>query len=108
MFKFSKTEFSLNTPQNTNCITLSLYIPHEEEIPNLKDGFYELTVRKGYIFSPEVKSLRKKSVITFSEGSVFPGSITGSIVDVSPGEHPVPHKVYKYGYALTLPYGGLL
>ncbi|MCX7916666.1 MAG: type III-A CRISPR-associated RAMP protein Csm4 [bacterium] len=97
-------EFKLNNNNNNNQyqVNLSLYLPKEDEIKNLKDGYYEIIERKGYIYSPYCKSLRKKSVRMFKEGSVFPKDKIGKIIDITP-EIFKNHKIYRYGLAFSLP-----
>lgn len=103
-FKIKKIEeikFEINENLKHQ-INLSLYLPQDDEIPDLKDGYYEIIERRGYIYSPYCKSLRKKSVRMFKEGSVFAKGKIGKIVDITP-EIFKTHKVYRYGLALSLP-----
>lgn len=104
IFTYKKEEnFAIEVNANAKwCVNLSLYSPKENEIDNLRDGYYELVERKGYIFSPEIKSLRKKSAVFFKEGSIFPSKKIGRLLNVTPETSP--HSVYQYGFALTLPY----
>lgn len=105
---FEQPEFNqieLNIPPSaTYFITLSLYLPTEEEVKNMQDAYYELIERKGYIYSQDVKNLRRKSIRMFKEGSVFKdnGNI-GKLVDITPDIFDK-HKVYRYGYCFKLPY----
>ncbi|HOK56350.1 MAG TPA: type III-A CRISPR-associated RAMP protein Csm4 [bacterium] len=97
-------KFEIQTPSESfGCIILSLYLPQENELKDLKDGYYEIIERKGYIFSPYTKSLRKKSIRMFIEGSVFPSMKKGKIADVTPTEIFQSHNVYRYGFAFSLP-----
>jgi CRISPR-associated protein Csm4 len=84
-------------------LTLSLYFPAESEAPPLAEGWYGLADRKGYMYSPLQRSLRRKEVTMFAEGSVFPGPPgKGLLVDVRPEGVEV-HGVYRYGLAFGLP-----
>jgi len=89
-------------PDANGFITLSLTYPKENEIEYLKDGFYEIIPREGYIFSPFAKTLRKKSLKMLKEGTVTRGKIEGSIVNVTP-ENFKQHSIYKYGISFSLP-----
>lgn len=104
LFEIAKKEsITINIPENIDSkITLSLYYPKEEEIEDIKDGYYEILERRGYIYSPFTKSLRRKNVRMFKEGSVFNSQKEGKIVDVTPEIFTI-HKIYRYGLAFTLP-----
>ncbi len=99
-------EIEIEVPDNAEgVITLSLYYPKDEsEIEGFKNGFYDLLERKGYIYSPYCKNLRRKSVRMFSEGSVFPKlpERQGRLVSVKPDIFTL-HQVYRYGYLFSLP-----
>lgn len=83
---------------------LSPYFPNDNEFSGLAEGFYELEERRGYIFSSITRSLRRRSLRIFTEGSVFPRDIDrkGKLVDVTP-EIFKAHKVYRYGLLFALP-----
>lgn len=91
------------TPDN-GIVSLSLYYPKENEITKIQEGYYEFIERKGYIYSPYCKSLRRKSVRMFTEGSVFLSQPArcGALVDVTP-ELYKKHPVYRYGLIFSLP-----
>ena len=105
---FEKPEFSeielpsISHPDAT--YSLSLYYPTENELSGISEGYYEIEERKGYMYSPYGKSLRRRPVRMFSEGSVFPGDTgrTGGLVDVTPDAFGV-HRVYRYGFLFPLP-----
>jgi len=87
-------------------VLLSLYYPAVGEEPGLSDGWYELASRKGYVFSPETRSMRRKQVTMYAEGSVFTGTMrTGRLADVTP-ESAAPHSVYRCGLAFSVPCKG--
>lgn len=84
---------------------LSLYSPCYEEIKklNLKDSYYLLLKRNGFVYSTSYNTslLKRKSVCMFKEGSCFQNDLDGEIKDLS-----VPnvgnHSVYRYGKALYI------
>jgi CRISPR-associated protein Csm4 len=106
--QFEQPDFSqkvsMDEPESPNAgLMLSLYYPNETESQGLPDGFYDLVPRRGYVFSPTTRSLRRKEVSMFSEGAVFPGSgRTGKLVDVTPDGFN-DHLVYRCGLAFTIP-----
>lgn len=97
---FENIEF--NVPDVSSSIILSLYSPLEKEIGDIKEGYYQIITRSGYIYSPYAKSIRRKTVRMFKEASVFPSTKIGKIVDVTPQGFNI-HKVYRYGLAFSLP-----
>ncbi len=102
------TEIDLPEIENANWLyCLSPYFPADNELLGLADGFYELEERRGYIFSPSTRSLRRRSIRIFAEGSVFPRNIErkGKLVDITP-EVFKDHKVYRYGLLFALPCQG--
>jgi CRISPR-associated protein Csm4 len=106
--QFEQPDFSqkvsIRVPESADAnLVLSLYYPKEAESQGLSDGFYDLIPRRGYVFSPATRSLRRKEVSMFSEGSVFPGNgRTGKLVDVTPDGFS-DHLVYRCGLAFTVP-----
>lgn len=96
-------EIEIKGPKNPDgYICLSLLSPKENEIGDLKDGFYEIIERKGYIYSPFTKSLRRKNLRVLKEGSVFLSKKMGKIEDITP-DYFKEHKVYRYGLAFNIP-----
>ena len=100
-------EIEIETPTDANgVVSLSLYYPKDKsELPGIKNAFYDLIERKGYIFSPYCSNLRRRSIRMFSEGSVFPKTpeeMRGTLVSVEPEIFKF-HKVYRYGYLFGLP-----
>jgi len=98
------TEIELpDIEQGDGIYCLSPYFPKENERTGLAQGYYELEERKGYIFSPWGRSLRRRSLRVFAEGSVFPrnGERVGNLVDVTPDSFKA-HRVYRYGLILSL------
>ncbi len=97
-------EIDIAVSPDNGVVSLSLYYPKEEELTNIHDSYYELIERKGYIYSPHCKSLRRKSLRMFIEGSVFPSQPPkcGKLVDVTPEIYKT-HPVYRYGLIFPLP-----
>ncbi len=102
-------EISLHSEGEAS-VMLSLYYPAETETAGLNRGWYELIWRKGYVYSPETRSLRRKTVTMFAEGSVFPGNNRrGKLVDVTPENAAnlgLSHRIYRSGLAFLLPCKG--
>lgn len=99
----SEEEINFILPTDTKYqISLSLYLPKEDEIIDLQKGYYEIIERKGYIYSVHCKSLRRKSVRMFKEGSVFSKGKKGKIIDVTPEIYNT-HRIYRYGLSFPLP-----
>lgn len=93
-------------------VLLSLYHPSAEEVGSLEERLvaYDIVRKKGWV-STGRKSLplKKKSAGFFTEGSVLGKYSKGCLVDVTPETRPgglLDHKVYRYGYAFTVPMGG--
>lgn len=108
---FEKPEFKdfklrVPQPQSSNHLTLSLCYPSKEEVAGLKNGYYELIKRGGWIYSPDGKNKRKKGIRMIKEGSVYNGKITGSLKDVTPPGFNS-HTVYRYGYSFNVPIAGV-
>lgn len=103
------SDVSIEQPESANArLLLSLYYPVvETETPGLSDGWYDLLSRSGYVYSPNCQSLRRKTVLMFAEGSVFPGGERrGRVVDVTPDKAEVlglRHRVLRNGLAFGVP-----
>jgi CRISPR-associated protein Csm4 len=100
-------KLTLEVPDSADAwLTLSLYSPAGAELPSLETGWYDLVSRSGYVFSPECRSLRRKTVRMFAEGSVFPGAARiGRLVDVTPDNAEslgLDHRVWRCGLAFAL------
>ncbi len=99
-------EMILDAPDAaTGWTALSLYYPGDGEWSRLHEGFYDLIERRGYMFSKDGRSLRRKTVAMFTEGSVFPASTSraGALVDVTPELFKEVHDVFRAGVALGAP-----
>jgi len=93
-------------------VALSLYHPSAKEKDSIKDCLvaYDILRKKGWITSGRnTLPLKRKSVGFFVEGSVFNFRPEGSLVDITPDTDPhnmLKHKIFRYGYAFTAPFGG--
>lgn len=85
-------------------MTLSLYRPRKDEIPYIKNGFYEIVGRSGWIYSQDKRNMRRKFLRMFTEGSTFQShkGTYGGLIKVNPSGFEI-HDVYRYGYAFPLP-----
>lgn len=91
-------------------LLLSLWWPNrwEQERKVWRDGTYEVIERRGWAFSSIVRAqMRRKSVLMFSDGSVFwKIKPEGGVADVTPLGWPKnSHKIYRYGLAFTISIG---
>ena len=108
LFKPEFEEIEVNMEPKNHFVTLSLYYPMKEEIAMLKEGYYELVSRGGWIYSLDAKNLRRRTVRMFSEGSVFEfdgnskSGLYGGLADVKPKKF-AEHDVCRYGYAFAVP-----
>jgi len=80
-------------------VTLSMVYPRKDEMIYLKESYFELLERGGWVYSPEERGLRKRFVRMIREGSVIRGKMKGRLVEVARGDYPI----YRYGYAFLLP-----
>jgi CRISPR-associated protein Csm4 len=99
------------TPSNA-FMNLSLYHPaNDKELSDdvLKNGTYQFKKRGGWLSSPELEdnlSLRKKGIMMFSEGSVFPfdnPNDKGCVKNVKPDTARISHEIWRDGKAIFLP-----
>ncbi|WKZ18789.1 MAG: type III-A CRISPR-associated RAMP protein Csm4 [Candidatus Jettenia sp. CY-1] len=89
---------------------LSLYHPANDEKQNLNEKFiaYDVIRKRGWITTGRYAlPLKRKSIGFMKEGSVSNCVIKGSLEDVTPDNPPemLRHKIYRYGYAFTVPLG---
>lgn len=85
-------------------INLSSYVPLKEELDYLLG--YKLERANGYIYSKGGQPFRKKSIGTISEGAIVSKKVKGQLIDVTPLEAEMPHKVYYNGKGFCLGVGG--
>lgn len=84
-------------------LALSVIYPLKDEIENLdmEKACYRLVRREGFVQSVNYNDffVKRKPLVMFDSGSVFPKRLIGDIPDVSlDGRHPV----YRYGKSLML------
>ena len=89
-------------------LTLSLYAPRPDEIDAIRNGWYDLVIRKGKVGGPflRVEDFWKRSVTMLAEGSTFPLSGPGPFGHnpvVKGPEDGLPFEVQHYGYAFAVP-----
>lgn len=95
----------------THQMLLSLYIPNEDEMKNLKlqESKYEITLRGGFMAGSSLNNfrhLRKKSIYMFNVGSCFAttNKLTGKTVNLQPDwNDDNMHPVYRSGKPFYLP-----
>jgi len=83
---------------------LSLYHPTAVEVEQrkvLEDARYTLVTRRGWIYSPNDASQRRRAIRMLAEGSLLPRPVIGDVVDVRPTTG-FPHPVWRPGLALTI------
>lgn len=88
-------------------LTLSLYHPQKSEITKglLENCAFETVKRGGYV---STLPYRRKTVLMFTEGSVFTGEPVNSygdrseVLDNAFANSNVGHPVYRYGYAFPV------
>lgn len=100
--EWGKIEISCPLVASASCL-ISLWNPAEDN-GFQNSSFYRLIDRKGYLFSPEGMSMRRKTVLMVAEGSVIAenNALKGMLVDVTP-ELFIKHRIYRYGIPLALP-----
>jgi len=83
---------------------LSLYHPTREEVRDgdiLSGARYSLITRRGWVYSPDDASQRRRAVRMLAEGSLLQKPAVGNVVDVQPAGG-FPHAVWRSGLALTV------
>jgi len=86
-------------------LLLSLFYPSQDEMGDF-DGIYNFKLRGGFAYSFDNTTRRKRYIRMLTEGSVIKGrKPLGAFVDITPDGF-TEHKVYRYGYAFSIPIGG--
>ncbi len=108
--QFNHTASVFSVPKITgdcNYLLLSLYRPSKKEVENgvmsSKDSKYQLVRRWGRAGSIHTSRFRRADTWMLSEGSVLPFMPEGTIPKVLKRTSKVPHDVYRYGRAFTIP-----
>ena len=115
VFDHAIVPFAWESPQIPNAaLSLSLFQPTPDQLAQFVGNphfSYQLEERRGDVSFGGYGRVQKVRHTFFLEGSVFPYAANqpwGSIFDVRPKDAIekkfVPHPVYQYGYALTLPF----
>jgi len=108
LFKWEKEEISLNIPSNPDgWLLLSVLIPEEKILSELKRAFYRLHYQRGWSMSSTGEQALRKPIWMFSEGSIFPVKPEGRVVDVTPLGWQASHKVFRHGIAFGIPFKGV-
>lgn len=95
--EFDEIELYVPKPEEGRwCVTLSPYLPAEEEVKNF-EGYYSLVEKRGWIYSLRGRDYRKVSVRHMATGSCFINrKQEGLLKEVNPPNFQE-HKVYHYG-----------
>lgn len=91
-------------------VSLSRYVPREDEMGALLDARAAYTLRRvgGWAYSPGVKSERRRTIHMLAEGSLLgalPREIPGQVVDVQPdyaGTRPMGHPIWRNGMTVAV------
>lgn len=111
-FKYKKDSFTMSLPEkNTAWVALSLFRPNKEDLTKdcLDNSFYQFTKRGGWISSAEDEaflSIRKKSIMMFTEGSIFAfgeKTLRGKVENIRPDWDTPLHEIFRDGKAIFLP-----
>ena len=105
VYEDDETLYGMLTAQEPKWyMTLSALWPREDEIIQLKDGYYQLIRRSGFVNSPSYapQALKRNDIHMITAGSCFKACPTGQIGDVANGGA---HPVYRYGKALCVGVG---
>lgn len=81
--------------QGEYMVLFSVTLPLKEEVKNLL--YYDLVLRRGFVYYGKPTAYYKKPVFKLSEGSIVRLPFAGCNVDVSPNES---YRVISYGKAL--------
>ena len=85
-------------------LSLSAFYPQKDEVKNLKNGYYSLIQRQGFVQSAtynnkDNKILKKRSITMINAGSCFREKFEGEVVDVKKDGN---HSVYRYGKPIMI------
>ena len=93
-----------NTSDGNQQILLSTYLPSQNELMsiNLKESYYDLLLRGGFMNGSEreeLRHLRKKSVYMFAPGSILNTTqlLSGQVIDLKPNWNKEIHPVFRSG-----------
>lgn len=103
----------LPDPKDHPWVSLSRYLPREDETAALNNGSYKIVNVGGWLDSPVKRGQRRRAVNMLEEGatlSPLKNPIPGKVADVSPmynGSNPLGHPVYRSGLALAVAWKGV-
>ena len=110
-FSFKEDSFEIDLPQGQSWVSLSIFRPKKDSIISFLDkSDYQFIKRGGWISSPEDEqflSIRKKSIMMFTEGSVFAFGdkpVEGVVENIRPlwNDNDL-HPIFRDGKAIFLP-----
>lgn len=90
-------------------LLLSRFYPRDEDDAGAltqENTAYDLVYVAGRVRAPGVADQRRRGARLAAEGSLIGGRATGGLADVKPEVGSFPHKVYRYGLALGVGWGG--
>ena len=107
-FSFEVSSFSIPEPANScRYLLLSLYRPSRKEVAQgvIKSdkSRYLLIRRSGRAASIYTSRFRRADTWMLAEGSILPFKPEGTVPKVLKKTKEIPHDVYRYGRAFTLP-----
>ena len=99
--KEEKELFKMLNSHSEYYLTLSAFYPNKEEISKLKEGYYSIIQRQGFVQSNtySTKPLKKLPSCMINAGSCFKNKFNGTIFDVSLNGS---HSVYRYGKPIMI------
>ncbi len=106
LFEFDAYEWSLPEPDApTQFLTLAPWCPQPDQLSWLRkpNSAYSLALKRGWVGTPSLNSLRRREVWMVAEGSLIdhePEFGVGALVEVQPDG--APHPIYRYGYAFPV------
>ena len=108
LFDVETDSVEVDIPENpSKYMLLSLYWPprKEREHLNLKESSYHLIRRTGWFLLNDGRSLKRRPLWMFKEGSILNTGPVGGRADVTPNSLNT-DRVYRFGYAFILPMAG--
>lgn len=87
--------------QHGKMMCISACIPTNEEVATLKQGFYKLQKRGGFVGSAgSTTQVKRNSYYVVKEGSVCPKALVGQMFTITGAS--LPHPVYRNGMGLWI------
>jgi CRISPR-associated protein Csm4 len=108
-----KGQLELPDALNHSWVSLSRYLPREDETRALTNGAYKIVNIGGWLDSPVKRGQRRRAVNMLEEGATLAplanNPIPGMVADVRPlygNKDPLGHAVYRSGLALAVAWKG--